>query len=1499
MTQEMVFTTLPNQRIEKDSKQYLKLSVYVSPHLKSITNMALGAVPDMYNWTEKILKTEFAFRINGGTLDIPAELNKSAIDSELYRNIFHKNILIEKFEMENLQLKPIQSFPVVHIQNFLLDQVKKIAIESPVHLVPITSFIDPERFGAISTIKIDPKIMNPENTQNPQNPQIRSLNITPKSFLLTNEVESKSMRTMLKTNRFIAFKKLAEPTTDFIQLKDFHKADKKIIDKLIIKKPQFEFHNILSVLNSYPDLMRRLGFILDFVIPYDSAIPANGTIQIVPKNIEFNETNTKVSVPKTAYTLTAKGFYAADKSNSALKKGFVKINTADFSVVQMDTDGMALKTAQSVDEKTIQISDYFTRKSSANLNVQMTMQNLNLKPVVATMDASNLKSRNVKAKNNVNVVSNTNQPEAVVKPIFTLQKMRAVERLKLVEVPSREGLSTMRSAGIALIRNGMSQHVVEKLQRNSNFQKTLMDNAKVDLKMAILRLPEEIMYSDDLAMAYRMDIAYEDNPGKWYSLHKRKMVYSWYDEAGVEHPIGNINPDEGFVELGIIEKESDSDNLYVPETLTRWEGWSLSVGKPGLAINDSEEHPAKNPKDRHDFLSSSREIEMKKYRFDPTLDFKLNAQSDLVPGTLPKLRFGKSYRVRVRSVDMAGNSAPLDFESESPAETHRSNVTYFRYEPLSSPIVLVGNKLRDGEFLEQMVIRSNFDMDVEKYEKKNSVEGQDSNGLSVRYLLPPKNSQLMAETHSYFEKAFADPIKAKAIYQIITSHEGLYERMNDNTEKIYSAEEAKVIYLPDPMAAGIAIFADTEFENTHTQDFSPRMFSFFTKEELNINTTNSVTIPEDWYNTQAIIMKLEQGNIASNWDGGKRTLTVKLPKGQRMKLKISTFWREEDMKKLSAIWQLVKSDSGSNLAEIEKIAKSGQHWMVSPSRSVELVHAVQQPVEPPTLTRVVPERDYDDTSAFLNLRFSVHGESTEESRLKAGWTEPIDDSISVDIKEKTFTDTIPEIDVYYHDKTITIGTINDIKPSLAADRMVLRDPMWKTNPKNIKQFDVQPGSLKINNIYKVEAEKLVNLQKLKGAERTLNVVNTLYFDIEESKLKLVKLLDIRHYPLEHSFGNTRHRWVNYSVVASSRYSEYFTNVQKKYPEISFDRESNVVKVNILSTVQPDKPEIDYVIPAFEWVKTDQGNVMTHIRKGGVLRVYLKRPWFSSGEDEKLAVILQDISGNTGNFFDKLQDQMYTDTYTHWGADPLFVSELPGKPSPQPGDFRLNPVIEKGLVYPGKDGYKATAVAYPVTFDKEKQLWYADIAINTANMYFPFIKLALARFQQYSLRIDNTDVCLSNVVMAGMIQMVPERKASISLKPSGKDMVFNFKLSGPTYSHSASKFGIREVIKLTVIDADFAQPVEGVMIYDSKFALLERDSWSFEVGRKMKGDNYFEINEDVTLPAAYKSKGFQVVIEEIELGPQHLDNLPDMYKERLDHPEETNRIVYVDVFDVKR
>lgn len=1477
MIQELVFTTLPNQKIIIDGKQHLQLSVFVTPHIKSVSQTTLGQVPDMLYWAKKVKESKFFFRIKGVASDIEATLNKDLIDPDFYESVFHQNIKVEKSEMEALNLKQINSFPVKHITEFLQENFKKAAIESPKKLLPATFFVDPDKLGIISEFKLDPKV--PQEAENASRKEPLQL----KTMMLKNTTLKTDLKSTLRTQKYIPFVKLREPEKDFSQLRIYHSIEIAKLDPIIMKKPSFEFHNIISVVNSFPQMMRKLGFILDFTIPYNAAIPSTGTIHLVPQSLTFSESDTSVSAPLSAYSLSGDTFIMTDSADSLFKAGFVKINTDAFSVVQIDSDGLALKTANAVDDKTLEVARFFESKSRLTLN-----------PAINPM---NLRKQQVQSPAISTVIRPINQVRMQKEPI-QLQRLKPIDKLKIIEPPANSGLPTMRSAGIALIRNGVSKHVALRLERNIKFQELLVDKP-IKIAGSNFKIPVEILYSDDVVMAYRMDIAYEDEPNKWYSLHQRQNTYSWYDEKGVEHPVTGAKPDEGYVELALTEQRENKTNLFVPETLARWEGWSLSVGRPGLAIDESNDHPAPKLADRHDFLRS-RINEQKKYAFDPTLDFKLNAQSGIVPGTLPKLRYGKKYRLRIRTVDLAGNSLPLSAVTTSTSETLRTNIKYLRYEPLSSPISLVGNALRDGEFLEQMVIRSNFDRSSKEYEKKNEVRGQASDGKSVRYMLPPRNSQLLAETHGMFDNAFGNNSEvAKKVYSIITSHEGLFQPAEGNKEKVYSLSEVDIIYLPDPMAAGIAIFVDEEAENTHTQEFEPHMFSFFSRDEIAPSATSSIAIPVDWYKAGFMRIVLEEGPLNTSWDKENRVFTVTLPKGNRVRLKVSTFWREKDVKELSALWQLIKEGAGSKLSELEDTVIRGQHWMLSPPRNLELVHAVQQPVEAPVLQSLLPERDEGDTAADINVKFTVHGESTDFAEIQAIWTEQVDDGISVDIETKNFRYTIPDIDIYYHDKVVTIGNIPELRPDLnfAQKREIM--PVWKNDPSRLEKIEIQPGAVKLNTLYRKQAVKLASLQSEKSVGNK-TVTSQLKFDIAEFDYHLVKLLDIRNYPVEHAFGDTHHRWVDYSVAATSRYTEYFSHVFKPNGNQSFKRESEPKKqVNILSTARPAKPEIDYIIPTFEWQKNAVGDTYQHRRKGGGLRIYLKRPWFSSGDDEMLAVILpnQDLGGGV-KLMMNTQTVNYTDLYTHWASDPLFVSVTPGSASPSHSNFRLNPVKEKDLTHPVKEDLKVVAVVYPVSFDKERQLWYADIAIESYKMYFPFIKLALARYQKHSIRNESGDLCLSEVVMAGMMQLIPERNTSIKVSKESDSVRLTITVSGPVYNERMAKFDVHSSLRFSIIDSRFPQPMQGVVTDGLNKRKLETDSWEADIRQTNVDDNVFTMTHEFRIPKDYRTAPFQVVIEEIEHGPADRTVIPgSQYIERIGNPAETDRLVFADVFKI--
>ena len=1462
MSQEIIFTTLPHNRIEIDGKKFLQASVFTSIKLATPSDTTLSNFENILKWSEIVKTSNFKFKFGNGK-EVEAQLKREQIDTDLFQSIFHKNIKVDDFKEEDFSTKKFYSVPIFHVQNFVLGNYKLAAIKNPKTLISADQFIDATKYAAISNLTLNkPKIDAVEKAKESQS------NIKPfvAKDLMKKEIgASKTLLNDLKKDKFIRFNAKMNPKKDFTQLRQFHRVENQFSKRptFKIKKPSFEFHDIMSVLNAYPQIMRKLGLILDFLIEYDTSIPNSGTIKLVPDALDLDETKAIVSISNTAYNLTSKGFYVSDKPNTIFKQGFVKINTEEFSVIQVDTDGAALKTVNMVETKTLQVAKFYEARAKVGIK----------------------KAKKAKKKNR-----------------FTkLEKVQASQKTDIVTPPEDEGLPYMRTAGIAIVKNGMAEYLFNSTKLNAtlkqDFKLATVKNISVKKKFEItatpimtqlrIKEPEVVLYSNEIIQGYRMDIAYKDQPNKWYSLHQKKDSYTWYDEANKAHPIDGILEDEGFIQLGVAQNPDDENEVFVSETLARWEGWSLSVHKPGYAINEAKDYKLQSGETvKKDFVHKNKTDENKKYIFDTDLEFRINASSKMLKGTLPKLRFGKDYHIRVRTVDLAGNSVVLDSQSESPELTKRKNIRYLRYEPLSSPITLVGNELKDGEFLERMVIRSNYDQTSTEYEDSHEVNGQFFDEFSQRYLLPPKNSQLIAETHAKFEKAFAANATAtQTIYKIITDHEGLYQQKEKNKERVYQPAEVEIIYLPDPMAAGVSLFVAEGYKGTHTQDFNAKMFSFFSNTAVNSNNTNAA-IPVDWYNAGAIRIRLEEGTPTTKWDANKRIFTIFLPKGHRTRIKISTFWREQDFNELSAIWQLIKNDSPTNKGELEKLAKAGQHWMLSPAREMELVHAVQQPVDKPIIEAILPDKDYDETSVDVHTRFDIHGESTEKVTLYSRWTDPLDDGISVSIKEKEHTDIVANIPIHYHDDKITKGTIPETNQVKSPNKIQLElKPAFRIKKRTKSQFKTnpQPGASKINALYQPQ---LALLNKFETGKKTkdMSVVNRLKLDILEPKLSLIHDVNFRINPLIQHFEDTKHRWVSYKLSASSRYREYFDKILAADKDINTVRESDwIEKVNILSSSRPKPPEIDYIIPTFEWKKSKSDSQITHQRLGGGLRVFIKRPWYSTGVDEKLAVIIPTTSSN------------YSSDFTHWGIDPILFSTKPTNPSPSATDFKYKPVIDKNISYPDTN-IKATAVAYPVHFDEERQLWYCDIGIATKEMYFPFIKLALARYQEHSVRKNNTDVCLSSVVTAKMMQVIPDRKAKITFIGNKKNHI-KVAVEGPVYNDMKT-FGNYSTLRISFFDQENSQPVSVIIDPNKRQSILDNASVDIAISaRKNVANNRLRIVKEIELPAKFNTTAYRVLIEEIEHGPKKMGIEKPGYEDRITQSSETDRLIYADVFVV--
>jgi hypothetical protein len=273
----------------------------------------------------------------------------------------------------------------------------------------------------------------------------------------------------------------------------------------------------------------------------------------------------------------------------------------------------------------------------------------------------------------------------------------------------------------------------------------------------------------------------------------------------------------------------------------------------------------------------------------------------------------------------------------------------------------------------------------------------------------------------------------------------------------------------------------------------------------------------------------------------------------------------------------------------------------------------------------------------------------------------------------------------------------------------------------------------------------------------------------------------RHFSSRHEFHDTRHRNVTYTAVATTRFKEYFPDTLTANPD-NITRTSQPVTVSVLNSARPAAPKPLYVLPAFGWESDTEGTWQISKRRGGALRVYLDRPWFSSGEGELLAAVLLGSAPPPCTVAGYQIPDSLKGYVTQWGQDPIW-SAHPARTQavPLPQHF-LNAVAvgtELTLEELSNDpSIPFTAVGHQVSYDDThgRRLWYCDIQMDMGEAYFPFVRLALARYQPQSL----PDAHLSRVVLADFMQLAPDRAASITFDPMDATSV-QLAVNGLTYT----------------------------------------------------------------------------------------------------------------------
>ena len=125
---------------------------------------------------------------------------------------------------------------------------------------------------------------------------------------------------------------------------------------------------------------------------------------------------------------------------------------------------------------------------------------------------------------------------------------------------------------------------------------------------------------------------------------------------------------------------------------------------------------------------------------------------------------------------------------------------------------------------------------------------------------------------------------------------------------------------------------------------------------------------------------------------------------------------------------------------------------------------------------------------------------------------------------------------------------------------------------------------------------------------------------------------------------------------------------------------------------------------------------------------------------------------------------------------------PDESDQRPGPFAVSSLPTSGLQIRGG---VVDVAPHDVFYDETRQLWYCDVEIGTGAAYFPFIRLALARYQPTS----SPNAHLSGIVLSDIIAVTPDRWLNVT--PASDTRSARVALFGVGYDESS---GHREASK---------------------------------------------------------------------------------------------------------
>lgn len=848
-----------------------------------------------------------------------------------------------------------------------------------------------------------------------------------------------------------------------------------------------------------------------------------------------------------------------------------------------------------------------------------------------------------------------------IDPLQSIQTLAGFSR-ELLEDGNREArVPALYENGWSLVRDEAADRQDRKLRASHQLQLAIRSG---------LTGPEHTVCSDHVTLGYRLDVRVDGGP--WRSLHQRTVTAP--STAIPTQPFQIGPPPTALGRKGAgkaIEHTPADDEGWITTTIISTESPNAGVLRDQLVRWDGWSLTVNAYGTLVD-PSTGELVPSAEAEADPSSPVQFTVDHAVPAGTLPALQYGRAYEFRVRLVDLSGVSKPLS--AVEPSLAVLGPVRYGRWFPVGAPTVLRRTPRPTpgfGDMPLTMVITSELGQDPATVTQTD------------RLFFPPDTAWKTCELHR--EPAGGH---APGAYSELTERDAL--GLTDQTDVhpttgeliAAGATSQEVDFLTDPATNGIGLQGLPN---------APRLVSV---------PYGSKAWPDRA--TARVVLKAGAQNRSQS---GRGEVTVTLAPAEQRRVTVGSTLASDKLADFGLYQQLVEGGlAGRALARIRNAILGGQHWLFSGQRELNIVHAVRLPLVLPVITETLVQREIGDQTATIRLRYELDVKSSREVSAYARWSEPldllgeaapttVDGAIAIAASARlAYEDAADLVPV-----TGTVDFFNTKRRDLLIDAEVLaRFSRYFTEAKQVSFGpDIQvlhPDGVSPTTVRVVDAT--TDARYRRGVD----------FDLEGTdNLQLVRL-PAGSIPANGVVD------VTYVPLPIARRTD--------------DEGAAPFPLVVPSSVKPAPLQIEDALLAVKRTQTVTATSSTVEHDGQQVRLWLSRPWFSSGVGELVGVVTDRVLGGVPATTIIARD---------------VVNPSADVTSPVAGNFgnRSHTLVGIGPGPEPVDGFGPwTVLGHDVAYHEESGRWRCDIGVQTAPAnqigYRPFVRLHVCRFQPESV-----------------------------------------------------------------------------------------------------------------------------------------------------------------------